>query len=425
MASIETHRLPNGLTLLTETMPAAQSAAMTLLVPAGVATQPAEHEGVAPLLADHVGRGAGGLSAREHSDALDTLGVQRDTDAQTRWFSISAVMLGQHLPAALPLLLDMALRPNLEGETFAPCLDLALQALDALEDEPQQRALLELRERHLPEPLGRNPYGRRETLESLTAGDVRAFWEKRFCPGGAGGGGAVLTVAGAVEVEALREQVGALTASWSGDAPPAVVGEAGPRVYTHRHDDSTQLHIGVGYDAVPETHADAVLQRVAVAALSGGMSGRLFTEVREKRGLCYSVYASYAGQADRGDVYAYAGTTTPRAQETLDVLVGELQRIGEGVDQSEFDRAVVGMKSGLVMQGESTQARASALANDFVILGQPRSLAERAAEVDAVTLGALNDFLGRRGPGVMSIVTLGAEPLVPPTGTALASTAEA
>ncbi|MEM7578095.1 MAG: pitrilysin family protein [Planctomycetota bacterium] len=411
--AIHTHTYPNGLTLLAEPMSAASSTAVTLMVPAGVAQQAEDRQGVAPLMADFVTRGAGGLSAREHSDALDRLGVQRSTDAQTRYFVTSGVMLGRNLEAGLPLLLDTALRPNLDDASFAPCRDLALQAIDALQDEPQQRAMLELRGKHLPTPLGRCPLGVREQLESMTADHARSFWSAGCRPGGA-----VLSVAGDVDVAKLIEQVGELVAGWRGDADTVTVGGEQPRVYTHGHDDSTQLHVAVGYDAMPETDDRAMLQKAAVAVLSGGMSGRLFTEVREKRGLVYSVYARYVGQKDRGDVYAYAGTTTPRAQETLDVLVGELRRLSEGVTQDEFDRAIVGMKSRLVMQGESTEARSGALAGDFATYGYARTLGERAAQVDAVTLDKLNDFVASHRPEAMTVVTLGQEALTPPEGVA-------
>ncbi|MEM1097254.1 MAG: pitrilysin family protein [Planctomycetota bacterium] len=415
-ASIHTHTFPNGLTLLAEPMAAASSTAVTLMVPAGVAHQPDDRQGVAPLLADFVTRGAGGLSAREHSDALDRLGVQRSTDAQTRYFVTSGVMLGRNLDAGLPLLLDTALRPNLDDAAFDPCQDLALQAIDALQDEPQQRAMLELRSKHLPTPLGRSPLGVRDQLEAMTAEDARAFWAGACKPQGA-----VLSVAGAVDVPKLIEQVGGLVADWSGASASVDLGPEPPRVYTHGHDDSTQLHVAVGYDAMPETDEDAILQKAAVAVLSGGMSGRLFTEVREKRGLVYSVYARYLGQKDRGDVYAYAGTTTPRAQETLDVLVGELRRLSDGVTQEEFDRAIVGMKSRLVMQGESTEARSGALAGDFATFGYARTLGQRAAEVDAVTLDALNAFVASHRPETMTVVTLGQEALNPPEGVAAAA----
>jgi predicted Zn-dependent peptidase len=150
-----------------------------------------------------------------------------------------------------------------------------------------------------------------------------------------------------------------------------------------------------------------MLQRAAVAVLSGGMSGRLFTEVREKRGLCYAVFSRYAADQHRGMVLAYAGTTTARAQETLDVLVGELRRLSDGVRRDEFDRAVVGMKSHLIMQGESTPARSGALAADQAVRGRPRSLDELAKEVDALDFDQLNRFVATHRPGEMTTVTIG------------------
>jgi predicted Zn-dependent peptidase len=183
------------------------------------------------------------------------------------------------------------------------------------------------------------------------------------------------------------------------------------RGYAHEHADSTQVHIGLAYEALPEPDDRSILQKAAVNILSGGMSGRLFTEVREKRGLCYSVFASYAGQRDRGAILAYSGTSAPRAQETLDVLKAELIRLSEGVQKDEYDRAIVGMKSRLVMQGESTSSRAAAIASDQYTLGYPRSLDEMARRVDAVTLKDVNDFVHANAPGQMTIVTVGPAPL--------------
>jgi predicted Zn-dependent peptidase len=153
--------------------------------------------------------------------------------------------------------------------------------------------------------------------------------------------------------------------------------------------------------------------------LSGGTAGRLFTEVREKRGLCYSVSAGYASGRDFGAVTAYVGTTPERAQESLDVLWAELARIGtaEGaVTQEEFERAVIGMKSRLVFAGESTAARAAGLATDLHRLGRARGLAEMAAQIDAVTLGQVADYLRRRDMGRVTIQTLGPAGLRAPTG---------
>ena len=406
MSLIHQTKLDNGLTVVAEPIAGVQSLGMTLLLPAGLASQPENQLGVAPVLAEMLCRGAGNLDARQHSDALDLLGIQRSTDAQTRFFRLSATMIADKAAEAFPLLLDMVRRPKLEKQALDPSVDLALQAIDSLADEPQRRAMLELRQKHYPGPIGRSPLGERAHLESLTAEQVRQYWADTFRPQGS-----ILAVAGRFDWSTLLAQIEELLGDWQGQASPAVSEGDGPGGYSHESAESTQVHIALAYPAVAETDQRRMLQQTAVAALSGGMSGRLFTEVREKRGLVYSVYASYAGQKDRGDVLAYAGTTAPRAQETLDVLTAELKRLAEGITQSEFDRAIVGMKSGLVMQGESTSARASSIATDVYLFGQPRSLDQITAEVEQVTLDGLNKFLAEHPPGEMTIVTLGPDPL--------------
>jgi predicted Zn-dependent peptidase len=406
MAKIYHTQLPSGLHVVAEPMAGVQSLAMTLLTPAGLAAQPAHAQGVAPILAEMICRGAGGLTSRQHVDALDTLGVQRSTDAQGRYLRLGATMIGSKVTAALPLLFDMLRAPALDEAELGPSVDLALQSIEALEDEPQRRAMLALRLRHYPEPVGRSPLGVREHLETLTIEDVRAFWKQRCVAGGS-----ILAFAGCFDWDALLAQVTELLGGWSGSAAVPSGAGRGAGGYEHLHAESTQVHIGLAYAAVPDTDERAVLQQAATAVLSGGMSGRLFTEVREKRGLVYSVYASYAGQKDRGEVLAYAGTTAPRAQETLDVLTHELRHLSAGVSDSEFGRAVVGMKSRLVMQGESTGARAAAIANDVHLYGEPRSLDFYAAEIDTINLDKLNAFVREQVPGAMTTVTIGPEAL--------------
>ena len=361
---------------------------------------------VAAVLSDMIFRGAGDLDARAHSEALDRLGVHRDSSVGQQHLSLSATMLGPNLDDALPLLLDVVRAPRLADESFDPARQLAVQAIDGLEDEPQQKLLIELKRRHLGSPLGRSTYGQREHLTALTAEQVRAFWRETFGPSGA-----ILAFAGHVEFERIRDRVGELLGEMTGGEAP---GDLKPTAEPGKHHvkaDSAQQHIGVAYDTVGQADPENMTQRVAVAVLSGGMSGRLFTEVREKRGLCYAVMASYSGFRRHGHVLAYAGTTTERAGETLDVLAAELKRIGEGAEEDEYQRAVVGLKARLVMQGESTGSRASALARDQWLLGRTRTLDEVAAEVDAVTLDQLNVFLDAHRPDNFTIVNIGPEAL--------------
>lgn len=406
MEQIYRERLANGLWLLGERIASAKSLAMTLMTPAGLVQESGDQLGVAGMLAEMICRGAGGLSAREHSDALDQLGVQRGTSTESRHLRLGATMIGEKRREALPLLLDMVTRPNLAKESLEPTRALANQALDALVDEPQQRVMLELKRRHFPAPLNRSPLGRREDIEAATLKQVRDFWKRSCVPGGS-----ILAFAGDFEWDELRAQINELLGDWQGNITEPEPDDEAMGGYEHLDAQTSQVHIGLAYDAVPEPDNQSILQRVGAAVLSGGMSGRLFTEVREKRGLCYAVYASYSGQRDLGVMMGYAGTTAPRAQETLDVMAGELERLSDGVEEHEFNRAKVGMKSRLVMQGESTSSRAAAIAHDQYVLGRPRSLSELEARVDAVTLDKLNAYLGEHRPGAMTVTTIGPNPL--------------
>src|SRR5438132_7221578 len=125
------------------------------------------------------------------------------------------------------------------------------------------------------------------------------------------------------------------------------------------------------------------------------MSARLFTEVREKRGLCYSVWASYSTFKDRASVLCYAGTTNERAQETLDVTLGELKRLQDGIEAEEVQRVQAGLKSSLIMQEESTSARAGSLASDWYYLGRVRTFDEIKSAIDGLTPAGITEHLKR------------------------------
>jgi len=142
------------------------------------------------------------------------------------------------------------------------------------------------------------------------------------------------------------------------------------------------------------------------------MAARLFAEVREKRGLCYSVYAGYQSYLDQGFMMGYSATTPERAQQTLDQFIHETVRLNEGVTAAELDRALVGIKSRIIMQGESAAARVSALAYDYYHYQRLRSLAEVRQHYQQITLDELNTWLAGQKAGPFTVVTVGPEPLV-------------
>jgi predicted Zn-dependent peptidase len=168
----------------------------------------------------------------------------------------------------------------------------------------------------------------------------------------------------------------------------------------------------LAYASVPVGHPDYYDALAAVNVLgSMGSSSRLFTEVREKRGLCYAVSASYYAFKDRASIFCYAGTTTERAQETLDVSLAEVRRLAEGIDPEEVARVRAAIKSALIMQQESTSARAHVLASDWYFLGRVRPIEEIQSAINALTPESIVAHLRRLPPKDYTIVTLGAQPL--------------
>ncbi len=388
MATIRTETLPNGLVLAVEEQPANAAAAFSLLVPAGATTDPEGQEGASAVLEHWLWKGAGPYDARGFAEALDDLGVRRGSAAGVEYTTFSAALLPEVLPQALGLFAEMLLRPRLEEGTFDSARRAVIEELAALEDDPPKKLFVRLRGEVFKSPHRRVVEGSRESLERMSAGDVRALFARRYRPEGA-----ILAVAGGVRFAEVREAVLRAFGCWGGAAAPPPEPRTTEPHAAFWSEDTAQVQIGLYYRDVPPDSEHFYPARLAAQVLSGGMASRLFTEVREKRGLVYAVYASPGAFRGFGYLAAYAGTTPERAEETRRVLKAEIERLAEGVSEAELARAKIRTKSALVMQSESAQARAGGMVRDLFLLGRVRSLEEIAAGVEAVTLSRLNDFL--------------------------------
>ena len=408
---ILSHAFENGLVLLGEPMEGVESAAFTIRVPSGTAYEPSELAGLSTLTCELSLRGSGERDSRQFVTDLDNLGVERDASVSDAHTSFSGATLARNLYPALSIYYDVLRRPRLPADQLEATRAMALQELSAVEDDPAQKVMLELRHHHFPEPWGRASQGRLESLEAIDLSQIRAHFHRSFRPNGT-----IIGVAGQFEWTRLRDHVAALVDGWA--AQPAAeppLGKPGQRI-EHLAHDSKQTQIGIAYPSVPYRDPDYFQAWGSVGVLSGGMSSRLFTEVREKRGLCYSVYAAHQSLRDRAGVLCYAGTSAERAQETLDVTLGELVRLSQGVRAEELGRLKARIKSALVMQQESTSSRSAAIARDWYYLGRVRTLDEVAALVDALTCESINAFLADHPPHDFTIVTLGPQPLEVPVG---------
>ncbi len=404
--TINIHTFPNGLTLLAERMEHVRSAAVNFLIPAGCSYDPPKRLGMASVLAEVITRGAGSRDSRELSLAMDNIGLDRSESVGQLHMRFWGATLARNIAPALELYADVLRRPHLPEDEIEPVQSLLLQDLQALEDEPKGKVMVELRRRHWPDPLGRDRRGTPEGLQEIAAGDVRKHFKARFGPRDT-----ILSVAGNIEWEPLRDQVEQLFGDWTeGGHPPMRPGNA-PGGQVHVPKDTTQTQIAVAYASVPFGHADYYAAQGAVQVLSGGMGARLFTEVRENLGLCYAVYASYQTFKDRACVLCYAGTTSERAQETLDVMMHELRRLNEGVSAEEVERVQAGLKSSVIMQEESTSARAGALASEWYYLGRVRPLEEIQAAINTLTPDGIVRHVREFPPRNCTVVTLGPSPL--------------
>jgi predicted Zn-dependent peptidase len=388
-----------------------QSAAFTFLTPAGSAHDPVDRSGLSSFTCEMALRGAGPRDSRQFILDLDNLGVERSESVSHVHTSYSGAMLAENLPQALAIFADLLRRPHLPEEQIEAGRLAMFQELRAVEDEPSQKVMVELRRRHYPDPWGRPAHGEQAALEATKIADIRSHLARCYRPNGT-----ILGVAGRFAWEPLQEMVGELFGDWLAVEEQPIHENPSPCRYEHIAYDSQQTQIGIAYRSVPYRDPDYFQARGAVGVLSGGMSARLFTEVREHRGLCYSVYAVQHTLRDRGTVFCYAGTGADRAQETLDVTVGELVRLADGVKDSELDRVKARIKSALIMQQESSSARSSSLVRDWYHLGYARTLDEVGRLIDKLSTGSINAYLTEHPPGNFTVVTLGSRKLEVPVG---------
>ncbi len=407
--TIVTHALSNGMTLVVEPMNDVRSAAFSLLVPSGGNYDPDGQCGSAAVLCDLLTRGAGDLDSKQLSAALDNLGVQRGESVGNSFITFTVAALADNLPAALRLYGDVVRRPRIPEDQFSAARAGVEQMLRALEDEPRQKVIQELRRHCYDLPWGRPSDGELSDLPALSAESVHAHFDRCFRPNGT-----ILGVAGRIDADEVIQLAEDIFGDWDEKPDPPV--SSGPRAgrFKHIDHDSTQTHIGIAYEAIPYSDPDYYAAWAAISVLSGGMSSRLFTEVREKRGLCYAISASLNSLKDEARVLCYAGTTAERAQETLDITLQELLRLGDGIGDDELNRCKARAKSSLVMQQESTLARSSAGARDWYHLGRVTTLDEIIAKIDALNVDAVLDYVRRHPAGDFTILTIGPQPLEVP-----------
>ncbi|MDO4558866.1 MAG: pitrilysin family protein, partial [Planctomycetia bacterium] len=408
MTTIHTQTFSNGFTLLAEPMDWLESVAYQLAIPAGTSLEPVDRAGLAGFTCEMVLRGAGDRSSRQVIDDFDRFGIHRDETVGAAFTQYSGSTLAEYLDEALSLIADLARRAHLPAEELEWSRTSGLQELRAIEDEPSDRVAVELRRRAFSIPWNRIPQGSVAGCTAIRLEDVRRFYERYYRPNGA-----ILAVAGRFQWESLLEQVVGRFGDWK-PLPEPQIGTIPQKWEGVRMtlQSAAQTQIGCAWRSVPANHPDYLLAWGLTNVLSGSMSSRLSTTMRERNGLCYSVCAAQTGTLREGFVFSQLGTSPDQERTALSLFrkvldqlgtdtessTGSAEVIGGPVREDEVTRLKIRAKASLLMQRESSAAHAASLVSDWYHFGRVRTSEEILELVESLTADRLNEYVPRYVP---------------------------
>jgi len=401
--SVEVTRLPTGLTVVTDRMPHLQTASLGVWVGSGSRDEEQNEHGVAHLLEHMAFKGTARRSAKQIAEEIEAVGGDLNAATGTETTAYYARVLKVDVPLAFDVLADILTNPTFDAEELAREQNVVLQEIGACEDAPDDLVFEYLQATAFPnQSLGRSILGTSESVRSFNGKQhLRAYLQRNYCAPD------MVVATGAVEHAAVVDEVGRLFAGFNGAAAPAPKPArfaGGARIEPRELE---QVHIALALEGVPQRDSDLYSLQVFTSVLGGGMSSRLFQETREKRGLCYAIYAFHIPYADTGMFGLYAGTDAKDVRELMQVVVDKINETADNLSEMEIARAKAQMKVGLLMALESSGARAEQLARQIIAYGRPIPLEEIVAKIEAVTVesarAAGRALIARNRPAVAAL----------------------
>src|SRR5687767_11037813 len=375
--------LDNGLRLITETMPHVRSVTIGVWLMRGSRHESDSNAGIAHFVEHMLFKGTATRSAEDIAQAIDSIGGQLDAFTAKEYASYYIKVLDEHLPLAVDLLSDIVLRPAFSAEEIDREKKVILEEIKMVEDTPDD-LVHELFTQHFWEghPLGRPILGSKETVESFTWESLHEYFEGAYVAPNM-----IISAAGNLDHEHLRDLVGRAFLAVPTDGE--VFTQAAPRVVPQvitRTKELEQSHVCLGTDSYPQSHDDRYVSYILNTVLGGSMSSRLFQNIREKRGLAYSVFSGLSAYRDAGNITIYAGCANGAVGEVVDLCVEELKGMKRtAVPESELRRAKDHLKGSLMLSLENTASRMSHLARQEIYFDRHFGLDETLAGVEGVT----------------------------------------
>jgi predicted Zn-dependent peptidase len=391
---VQTTTLPSGLRVATERMPGARSVAAGVWVGVGARDEPAELAGVSHFLEHLLFKGSEARSARRIAEAIDRVGGDMNAFTTKEYTAYYTRLPASALPLGLEVLGDVLTAPALRDSDVESERQVILEELLMDEDSPEDRAHTLLYESLFPDhPLGRETAGVRETVGAIAPDDVRRFFSRWYHPAAM-----VVAVAGGIDhdtVVAEVERTFAYAGS-GGDRPERVAPSPDVVPLAVRRRRTEQAHVAIGFRSVPRQDPDREALDVLNHCLGGGMSSRLFDEIREQRGLAYAVYSAPSAYTDAGALAIYAGTTPANVDAVLDLIEVELKKlVAAGLSDDDLAVAKGFLTGSYVMGLEDPSSRMARLGGLLVTTGRIRPVAEQVARWEAVDHDAVRRVIER------------------------------
>ncbi|MEA3003091.1 MAG: hypothetical protein QOH81_1879 [Sphingomonadales bacterium] len=395
--------LDNGLRVATRAMPGVETAAVGLFAEAGARHEPARLNGIAHLFEHMVFKGAGGRSAREISEAIEDVGGDLNACTERDGTSFTASVMAEHVPLAVELLADMVQRPHCEAADLEREKDVVLQELGEARDTPSDIVFDELwSAAFADQPLGRPVLGEERSIAAIGVKDLHDWRRERYRAGSL-----ILVAAGKVE----HEQVVALANRHFADLPAGALDAAEPGRFTGGvrvgRVPSEQAHLTLGFAAPAQRDPDYFAARLFSDIVGGGMSSRLFQQVREERGLAYSVYASLYPYADAGILSIYAATARSQSAAAAQLVEEILAGTAATATPRELERVRTQARAALLMSLESPWGQAHYVARQLSVYGRLVEPAEVVEELAAVTLDEVREAGRKMLAGPRARATIG------------------
>ena len=381
---IETTTLPNGIKIITEAMPHVRSVSVGIWINAGSRRETPEQNGVSHFIEHMLFKGTSNRSAEEIARSVDSIGGNLDAFTAKELVCYNTKVLDEHLPFALDILSDLVLNPLFREEDIEKEKGVILEEIKMDADNPDYLVheifSADFWKDH---PLGKPILGTRETVKHFHHDMIRDYYQTIYSPASL-----LITAAGNLTHQRLVELASQRFAELKPAAPLAsqAVPATHARISLRSKKDLEQVHVCLGVPSYPIRHDERFTCYVLNTVLGGGMSSRLFQNIRERQGLAYAVFSEVNPYTDTGCLSVYAGTSLESARRVVESVLKEFRELKENqVTAEELRRAKDHLKGSLMLSLESTSSRMSNLARQEMHFGRFFTLDELAASIEAVT----------------------------------------